>query len=195
VQAKAQSIHTRLKRTAEDIIAIGQDLTSVKTVLEHGQFMVWAQAEFGMGRQSAQNFMNVSNRFGDKLPMFGNLVSVLYELAAPSTDDAVLYSVGANSTHGLRRTNDDKRRAVETLLNDAEWIKWSDYEIARRTGTSHTFVSLIRPSLATVASERIYTTKQGTVATMNTSNIGLRPQELQQETIPAKQLIEEIMPT
>lgn len=35
--------------------------------------------------------------------------------------ETILYSVGANAEHGLRRTNDDKRRAVRTLLNDPEW--------------------------------------------------------------------------
>ena len=40
--------------------------------------------------------------------------------------DAVLHSVGANATHGLRRTNQDKRRAVELLLLDDEWSEWSD---------------------------------------------------------------------
>src|SRR5690606_22194691 len=35
--------------------------------------------------------------------------------------DAILHSVGANETHGLRRTRDDKRRAVLTLLMDQEW--------------------------------------------------------------------------
>jgi ParB-like chromosome segregation protein Spo0J len=35
--------------------------------------------------------------------------------------DAVLHSVSANAQHGLRRTNDDKRRAVLTLLGDPEW--------------------------------------------------------------------------
>jgi phage N-6-adenine-methyltransferase len=32
--------------------------------------------------------------------------------------DAILYSVGANVDHGLRRTNEDKRRAVMTLLTN-----------------------------------------------------------------------------
>lgn len=35
--------------------------------------------------------------------------------------DAILYSVGANATHGLPRTNADKRRAVLVLLQDTEW--------------------------------------------------------------------------
>ncbi|MCU4654354.1 hypothetical protein N8I71_16055 [Roseibacterium sp. SDUM158016] len=39
---------------------------------------------------------------------------------------AILHSVAANTRHGLRRTNDDKRRAVLMLLKDAEWTQWSD---------------------------------------------------------------------
>lgn len=61
--------------------------------------------------------------------------------------DAVLASVGANNNHGLRRTNDDKRRAVITLLNDAEWVKWSDREIAQQCKVSHTFVGKMRQDL------------------------------------------------
>jgi hypothetical protein len=52
----------------------------------------------------------------------GGLAS--YELNAlvrPGTHrDAVLLAVRANHTHGLRRTNADKRRAVELVLADAE---------------------------------------------------------------------------
>lgn len=45
--------------------------------------------------------------------------------------DAVLFSVGVNAEHGLRRTNADKRRAVLTLLHDPEWSTWSNSVIAR----------------------------------------------------------------
>lgn len=90
--------------------------------------------------------------------------------------DAVLFSVGANATHGLRRSNADKRKAVETLLADAEWATWSDREIGRRAGVHHKTVSEYRASLADSASEpsaeRTYTTKHGTVAKMDTSGIG-----------------------
>ena len=88
--------------------------------------------------------------------------------------DAILYSVSANATHGHRRSNADKRRAVLTLLNDAEWAGWSDREIARRAAVSHNFASSLRPasSLSSNDSERTYTTKHGTVATMNTAAIG-----------------------
>lgn len=89
--------------------------------------------------------------------------------------DAVLYSVGVNATHGLRRTSADKRRAVMTLLEDGEWSKWSNNEIAHRCGVSHTYVNNLRSSLETVSSEpRVYVTKHGTTAEMNVTNIGTR---------------------
>lgn len=102
------------------------------------------------------------------------LESIAADVRQGTRRDAVLYSVGANNSHGLRRTNDDKRRAVETLLNDAEWSKWSDGEIARRCKVTQPYVSKFRSSLITVMSDapRQYTTKHGTVATMNTRNIG-----------------------
>lgn len=61
-----------------------------------------------------------------------------------SRRDAVLHSVGANASHGLRRTNEDKRRAVETLLGDEEWAKWSDRELSKACGVSVPFVGAIR---------------------------------------------------
>lgn len=92
--------------------------------------------------------------------------------------DAILYSVGANSDHGLRRTNDDKRKAVVTLLSDKEWSTWSDRDIARRASVSHTFVAGLRSQFdvtGNVASEKTYTTKHGTEAVMKTANIGKSP--------------------
>ena len=39
--------------------------------------------------------------------------------------DALLLAASANATHGLRRTQADKRKSVETLLRDLEWSRWS----------------------------------------------------------------------
>lgn len=89
--------------------------------------------------------------------------------------DAVLFSVGANRTHGMRRSNDDKRKAVLTLLNDEEWGQWSNAEIARKCGVDTSTVDKWRSrSLPDSGSEkpRSYTSKHGTKATMNVSNIG-----------------------
>jgi hypothetical protein len=58
--------------------------------------------------------------------------------------EAILFSLGANGAHGLRRTNADKRKAVESMLADPEWAKWSDHKIADACGVSHPFVAAIR---------------------------------------------------
>lgn len=89
--------------------------------------------------------------------------------------DATLFSVGANASHGLRRTNEDKRRAVLVLLNDPEWSQWSDREISRKCMVSAPLIASVRQSL-TVNSyseqPRTYTTKHGTTSTMDTTRIG-----------------------
>ena len=104
------------------------------------------------------------------------LVEVPAKIHAGTRREAVLFSVGVNQGHGLRRTNADKRKAVLTLMHDAEWCLWSNVEIGRRCGVSHELANVVRRSLAESASDkpapRTYTTRQGTVATMETENIG-----------------------
>lgn len=73
-----------------------------------------------------------------------NITIVQAELRQGTKRDAILHSAGANATHGLRRTNQDKRKSVLRLLGDAEWAKWSDREIAKRCGVSQPFVSDLR---------------------------------------------------
>lgn len=95
-----------------------------------------------------------------------------------SLRDAVLYSVGANADHkpALPRSREDKLQAVLTLLQDPEWEKWSDRQIAKQCKVSQPFVSKLRQNLTdNVISEnstRIYKTKYGTVTKMNTAKIG-----------------------
>jgi len=62
--------------------------------------------------------------------------------------DAILYSVGANAQHGLRRTNADKRKAVLIVLEDEEWSQWSNREIARRCGVGEKLVRRTRDGLS-----------------------------------------------
>lgn len=88
--------------------------------------------------------------------------------------DAILYSVGANATHGLRRTNADKRRAVETLLRDEEWSQWSNREIARQCGVSLNLVNSMRKDLSElkvqIGAERTVE-RNGKTYSLNTANI------------------------
>ena len=98
-----------------------------------------------------------------------------------SLRDAVLWSVGANSDHGIRRTNADKRKAVMTLLDDLEWSDWSDREIAKHCNVSYATVSRIKKSLQIEKSEKKFT-RNGKEHKIDTANIGPKTK---QETPPA----------
>jgi ParB-like chromosome segregation protein Spo0J len=69
------------------------------------------------------------------------------EVRLGSQRDAVLHAVGANASHGLRRTPDDRRRAIETLLRDPAWAKWSDREIGKACAVDHKTVGKVRRAL------------------------------------------------
>lgn len=90
--------------------------------------------------------------------------------------DTVLFSVGANNHHGLRRTNNDKQIAVETLLRDHEWGLWSDNAIAKACGVSQPFVSKIRASICPSSNDykmkQRTAQRQGKTYTIKTANIG-----------------------
>lgn len=67
--------------------------------------------------------------------------------------DAFLFSLQANTTHGLRRTVEDKRYCVQMILEDFEYADSSDREIAQLCLVSHPFVSRIRAELNKPASQ------------------------------------------
>jgi hypothetical protein len=72
----------------------------------------------------------------------------IYENITPGTlRDAVLYSLRANATHGLKRSNADKRKAVETMLKDGEWAAWSDRKIAEVCGVGNQLVGDVRRAI------------------------------------------------
>ncbi len=94
---------------------------------------------------------------------------VAAELRTGTKRDALLFAVGADAAHGLRRSNADKRRCIELLLGDVEWRKWSDREIASRCGVSHTFVSKMREEVTGNGCQSAVRCGDGRV--MNTSGL------------------------
>jgi hypothetical protein len=76
-----------------------------------------------------------------------NIGTIPANVRIGSRRDAVLYSVGANATHGLRRTNEDKKRAVTLLLGDEVWSRWSVNRIAQACAVSPTLVTRLRHEL------------------------------------------------
>jgi hypothetical protein len=103
------------------------------------------------------------------------LADILAEVREGTRRDALLHSLSANAEHGHRRTNDDKRRAVDIMLNDPEWVCWNDVEIARRCGVSSNFVGDRRRIIHPINDGSRRVTRNGTTYEMNTGNIGARP--------------------
>lgn len=64
-----------------------------------------------------------------------------------SRRDAFLHALAANAEHGLRRSQSDKRRAVQMALEDNEIGQQTNREIAKLCKVSHTFVNSTRESL------------------------------------------------
>jgi hypothetical protein len=90
VQQAAARIRQKVKKTVEDLIAVGKDLLTVKAALPHGRFGPWLKAEFGWGERLARNFMSVAERFGPKTAIIADLTiqpTAAYLLAAPSAPD------------------------------------------------------------------------------------------------------------
>lgn len=77
--------------------------------------------------------------------------------------DAVLKAASVNAKHGMRRTHADKRKAVMTLLDDFEWQRWSNIEIAEHCGVSQSFVSNLRADSGKTADTVKYKTATGKV--------------------------------
>lgn len=102
--------------------------------------------------------------------------TILADVRQGTQRDAILYSLGANAKHGLQRTDDDKRRAVQRMLDDPEWSRWSTSEIARQCKVAPSTVSRMRAAISvsdkdSVPQTRIVTRGNSTY-TMDTSKIG-----------------------
>jgi len=63
--------------------------------------------------------------------------------------DALIYSLGANRTNGLQRTNKDKRQCVKIALE--QFKDWTDRRIAEVCGVSDPFVGKVRSEVQTVS--------------------------------------------
>lgn len=89
VQQQTGEIRALMKRTAQDIIELGQKLIAVKQTIGHGRFEDWLRAEFEWTQMTANRFMNVAKELkSNKLLDLTIAPSALYEIFAPSTPEA-----------------------------------------------------------------------------------------------------------
>lgn len=105
------------------------------------------------------------------------LAEIESEVKQGTLEDARWYSFGVNKSHGLRRTNEDKRRAIEAALHFTHQHHSppkSDEELARHCGATPPTVAKYRELLGiskNFRDERIVT-RNGSTYIMQTGNIG-----------------------
>lgn len=88
VQQQAGAIQSLMKRSAQDIVEIGQRLAEVKQRLGHGRFGTWLGTEFEWTQETARRFMKVAKQFAQNPQIVDFAPSALYLLAEPSTPES-----------------------------------------------------------------------------------------------------------
>jgi hypothetical protein len=102
------------------------------------------------------------------------------EVIDGSRREAVIYACGANSGHGIQRTNADKQAAVKTMLtnplvaNDDDGTPWTDAQIARFCKVDPKTVAARRPKPPANSgnSRDRKAVRGGKSYKLNTANIG-----------------------
>lgn len=74
------------------------------------------------------------------------IVQLYANMHTGTKQQAILASVKQNHTHGLPRSNKDKRRSIQMLFSSHPDMK--DREVARNAGVSHTLVANLRKELS-----------------------------------------------
>jgi hypothetical protein len=96
---------------------------------------------------------------------------IAVDIREGSRRDALLFAAGANASHGLKRSQADRRASVERLLSEPAWAKRADNWLASKAVVSPHLVKKIRDTLK-LQSDEPRETADGRV--MDTSNIGSR---------------------
>ena len=104
------------------------------------------------------------------------LVSIEAEVREGTKRDALLFAFGANGRRGLSLSAEDKRSIVKRMLDDEEWSKWTNAEIARHVGVSKMTVGRIKTQLeseleAESPTVKKYVDKHGNESVMETKKI------------------------
>ncbi len=92
--------------------------------------------------------------------------TVACEVKIGSRDHAILWAMGSNQSHGLKRTNEDKRRAADEVMKLEP--DWTDGKVAGHIGVTLEFVRRRRQQAddeTTFSSQPLRTDTEATVKT------------------------------
>ena len=140
VQKQTGEIRSLMKRTAQDIIKIGQKLIAVKKRLGYGQYRKWIKTEFNWGKSTANSFENVAKQFADVQNLDIFAPSALYELAAPSTPksarEEAIARAQAGEKIGCKFAREIKKKHITELAKPKSGQTVKMFEEADRYASS-----------------------------------------------------------
>lgn len=118
------------------------------------------------------------------------------DLRQGAVEEAQWYSLSANKSNGLRRTTEDKQRAVKAALTHTRGAGLSDKQVARHCGVTPPTVAAWRGklglSIKILMIARRVVTRAGTTYQQNTANIGPRKaQSHRPKKVPASDAADE----
>ncbi|MGK7882952.1 MAG: DUF3102 domain-containing protein [Crocosphaera sp.] len=124
LQKRTDEIHHLIRRTAHNIIEIGEKLNEVKRILGHGKFGNWLKSEFNWSVATATKMMQASRKF--KNVNFTNLnfsVSAIYLLAAPSTPEKAITEALTQARKGKPITYSLAKHIVNRYKSPTQSLK------------------------------------------------------------------------
>jgi hypothetical protein len=137
-------IRHQVKATATAIVWIGRDLTAVKQMLGHGQFVRWVESECGFSGRSAQNYMRTAEFLEGKSATIALLpLATLYRLSAKNAPPEVVAAVIDRAARGEISEADvirifaeynNLKRAARKDREAKECVKANVEEILKRFG-------------------------------------------------------------
>jgi len=129
IRAEAKAVADEIKmRMRGVVIEVGAALRRIKDRLGHGRFGKWLSAEFGFTERTAQNYMAAAALVAKYETVSYLQPKTLYQLAAPTTPDAVRDEI-------IQRFNAGERVADQTvkeLISEAKWQRFKKEGYGRK---------------------------------------------------------------
>jgi hypothetical protein len=148
VAEHAKAIRVLARNVIANVVEIGRRLTEIHDRIEHGQWLMFLDREFGWSDQTARNFMHVFDLSNSKRVLDLDLpLRSLYLLAAPSTPSEVRDNVIEDAQHGEKpthaevikrvrqgRSSSGKSRKAEATQSEQEPAEAPEPAVDRRAG-------------------------------------------------------------
>jgi hypothetical protein len=109
------TVKSALRSSIETIYKAGRELVRAKEILGHGSFLPWLERSFGASARTAQHYMRVAEKIGDKYETVAHLPpATVYEIAYVKKADDRAAIVNDIETKKIK-TAADVTKAIDAI--------------------------------------------------------------------------------